>query len=193
MLVTASLGASGCSSSSSGPTTSSAPSFQVLIGAGVALLQRHNPDAAAQLFEQAIARDRSSPIGYYDLGVAESAEQLSSKALSSYLTAVRVDGEYVPALYNAALLLVGRDRLVAVSFLHRVLRIKPDSAPARLHLGLDLWALHERRTAVLTQFVLAVRLDRALLTDVPEALRATVAERLGLPAVTTTTTSTTVT
>jgi tetratricopeptide (TPR) repeat protein len=146
--------------------------FAILIGAGMRLLQTGNVGAAEQLFQQAIARDSRSPVGYYDLGVAYQSDGKTRLAARQYVRAIAEDPHYVPALYNQAGIVAKRNRRLAIFYYRRVIQLKPNSPTAFLNLGLLEHETKSLRTIGLSHLERAVKLDPSLRAAVPAALRA---------------------
>jgi tetratricopeptide (TPR) repeat protein len=163
--------------SCSGPATkdktaAKTSSFSTLLGAGVALLQRDNPNAAAQLFQQAIKDDGHVAVAYYDLGVADQQQKETSQALSAYDNALSIDPRYVPAMYNKATIYASTSPTLAISLYRRIVGLQPDAPTAYLNLGL-LEAAQPGGTATAHAYLqTAVTLKPDLLNDIPAPLRA---------------------
>jgi Tfp pilus assembly protein PilF len=166
-LLLSSCGGSGKSSSTS---ASHAP-FSVLIGAGMDLLRQGNSSGAEQLFEQAITRKPNNPVGHYDLGVAFQGVGDRRDALRQYRLAVASDPQYVPALFNEAVVVAPRDPALAIFYYHRIIATKPNSPTALLNLGLLEAASRYPPRFVLESLRRAVALDPGLRSYVPAALR----------------------
>lgn len=157
---------------SSRARTSRQTDYSTLIGAGVQLLRMNNLPAATQLFQQAIVANPNDPVGYYDLGVAYQQQGLTRRAIRQYSRALRVNGQYVPALYNKAVLVAKRDIPTAIFLYRQVIAIKPDSPTALLNLGLLLAAQKGLERQAYHALVAAIRLDPALRRDLPAGLLA---------------------
>jgi Tfp pilus assembly protein PilF len=166
---------SGSPQASDTSTTTSANYFQSLIGAGRHLLRNGNANAAEQLFQQAIRRDPKSPVGYYDLGVVYEEKGQQAQALHQYQLAFRVNPRYVPALFNAAVLVDGQNPQQAMGLYRRIIAIQPDSPTALLNLGL-LEAKANDETQALRDLRQALHLDPGLLPKVPAPLRSQVGD-----------------
>jgi tetratricopeptide (TPR) repeat protein len=164
-----------CGGSSANTATSVAhASFDDLIGAGTQLLARGNAAGAAQLFQQAVKKQPDSPVGYYDLGVAQAKEGLRRQALADYGGALKADSKYVPALYNLGIAFSQRRPRVAIFFLRRAAQLKPDSPTAFLQLGLIESRYPKLRAQALQDLKRAIVLDPSLIVHVPPHIRARV-------------------
>jgi Flp pilus assembly protein TadD len=139
------------------------------VSAGVTAQRQGHIDDALEDFRQALAHEPRDAVAYYDLGTVQSAQGDTSPAVQDYDAALQFNGNYVPALYNLALLLTPSDPNEAVSLYQRAIEVSPaDSAPY-LNLGFVLHALghdSEARTA----FAAAVRIDPTLASRVPADL-----------------------
>jgi tetratricopeptide (TPR) repeat protein len=170
LLLSACGGNSKVTTSSPTATSTTTAGYSTLVGAGLQLLRGGNLDAAEQLFRQAIAKNSSNPVGYYDLGVTYQQEGRRKRALRQYRLAMTHDPRYVPALYNAAVLLTGHRNAVAMFFYRQVISIRPDSPTALLNLGLLEAPLAGVAREAYHHLTSAIRLDPALRTQVPAAL-----------------------
>ncbi len=157
-------------------TTTKPPSYETLVGAGIALLKQNNLNAAQQLFEQAVKVAPTLPVAYYDLGVINQSESNTRGALQEYLMADREDPKYVPALYNRAVIYRTTNKPLAVFLYRQVIQLQPNSPTAYLALG--LMQIGGRGPSIKAQALRylkqAVKLDRSLMADIPKKYRAEV-------------------
>lgn len=163
----------GCSSgpSTAPPSTAHPASYPVLVDAGEHLLSDSNFNAAEQLFQQAIAREPSSPVAYYDLGVTYGRAGSPRLALHAYREALAADPKYVPALYNRALLVAVSNPPLAEFELRQILALQPDSPTALFHLGLLDVANSALRPAGLRELRRALTLQPTLRAELPPSVR----------------------
>lgn len=155
--------------------------FADLIGAGTQLLDHGNPSAAAQLFQQAIAKNTKNPVGYYDLGVAYSREGQRHSALTQYAKALHENASYVPALYNYGVAFEQKRPGLAIYFFRKVIEIQPRSPTALLNLGLLIHQGNPKAPrAGLKPLKRAVTLQPSLYAAIPASLREAV-RRTKLP------------
>ena len=145
-------------------------SYATLVGAGASLLARGDTNAAAQLFHQAIAKDPTLAVAYYDLGVVD--QQLGDRpsALHQYDLALVRDRSYTPALYNEAVLYAAHDAPLAIFYYRQVIRLKPDSPTALLNLGLLENLKKPTRPLAVRDLRRALALDPALGKQLPDAV-----------------------
>jgi tetratricopeptide (TPR) repeat protein len=148
-------------------------SIATTLAAGSAALRHGNYRAAEGLFLQVTQRDPKQVAGYYDLGLAYQNQGDDRDALVAYAKAQRLDEDFVPVLYNRAVLYSASDPQLAMFLYQRVISIQHDSPTAYLNLGL-LEAAHapELRHQAEALLARAVRLDPALASQIPSALRA---------------------
>jgi tetratricopeptide (TPR) repeat protein len=140
------------------------------VDAGLHLLGRHDVNGAEQLLFQAIRRDPHLPVAYYDLGVVFQSQGLDPAALLQFMHADSVAPDYVPALYDEAVIEAGTHPPYAMSLYRRIIAIRPDSPTALLNLGLLEHAAHDD-AAALGHLRMAVQLEPALAKRLPTALR----------------------
>jgi Tfp pilus assembly protein PilF len=164
----------GCGGAHSGSPAKSNASFDALIGGGTRLLDRGNETAAARVFEQAIAKNPKSPVGYYDLGVVYGRLGQRRESLTQYARALHENENYVPALYNYGVAFVSSQPPLAIYFFRRVLALQPDSPTALLNLGLLVSTGSRRRVGALRLMKRAVLLQPSLEASIPPSLRSAV-------------------
>jgi tetratricopeptide (TPR) repeat protein len=158
-----------------GSSSSSIPqaSIATTLAAGSAALRQHDYYAAEQLFLQVIKRQPGQVSAYYDLGVAYQDQRDYRDALRMYNKAQSLDENFVPVLYNRAILYSRTDPQLAMFLYRRVISIQPDSPTAYLNLGL-LEASQGRalRSQALKDLARAVKLEPSLASRIPGSLRA---------------------
>lgn len=161
---------------SGGPSVPQA-SIATTLAAGSAALRQHDYYAAEQLFLQVIKRQPGQVSAYYDLGLAYQDQGDYREALRMYNKAQSLDQNFVPVLYNRAILYSRTDPQLAMFLYRRVIALQHDSPTAYLNLGL-LEAAQGRalRGQAEKDLARAVRLEPALASRIPGSLRA------GLPA-----------
>ena len=170
----ATVTACGGAGDKSATSAASHASFDALVGAGTQLLAHGNAAAAAQLFQQAVAKQPHNPVGHYDLGVAHAKEGLRRQSLADYAGALQADPKYVPALYNLGIAFSDQRPRAAIFYLRRAIELKPDSPTALLHLGLIGYRYPRLRSAALQNLKRAIVLQPVLIDSIPAQLRARV-------------------
>jgi Flp pilus assembly protein TadD len=158
---------------SSRTARANASRYAVLVGAGIDLLNKNNPGAAEQLFTQATAKEPDSPVAYFDLGLAWERLGKLLSARRAYRQAILRGPDYVPALYNLALI---AQPVVAARLYQRLAVLRPQSAPVQLGLGLSLISQHGVSSAAIRALRRAVALQPSLVDQIPLRIRT----RLGL-------------
>lgn len=168
-----------CGGSGKSTATNAQADYRTLVGAGSDLLRQGNVGAAEQLFEQAIAKNPNDPVGYYDLGVAYQQEGLARQAVRQYRRALAVNDQYVPALYNEAVIMATRNVPTAIFLYRQIIAIKPDSPTALLNLGLLEARENGLEREAYRDLTRAIRLDPRLRSAVPAMLLAPLSRQAG--------------
>jgi tetratricopeptide (TPR) repeat protein len=176
--VAAAVAACGGGSSSSGGSIPQA-SIATTLAAGSAALRQHNYWAAEQLFMQVIRRDPREVAGYYNLGVAYQDQHDYRDALRAYAKAQALDQNFVPVLYNRAVLVSATDPQLAIFLYHRVIALQHDSPTAYLNLGLLEASQAPLHKWAVKDLAKAVRLDPSLASRIPPTLRASLPDARG--------------
>jgi tetratricopeptide (TPR) repeat protein len=168
-----------CAVTACGGSSSTVPaaSIATTLAAGSAALRQRDYWGAEQLFLQVIKRDPSQAAAYYDLGLAYQDRHDYRDALRAYAKAQALDRNFVPVIFNRAVLYSRTDPQLAMFLYRRAIALQHDSPTAYLNLGL-LEAgqgprLHRQAEKDLAK---AVRLDPSLAGRIPSPLRS------GLPA-----------
>jgi tetratricopeptide (TPR) repeat protein len=165
-LLSLALVAAACSS---GPSSNGASSQ-----AGSSVSQGLSAESHGQLqqamtdFNNAAAQDPTSPIAYYDLGVAYQ-EQLNnpSKAAQEYNKSLLADPTYKPALYNYAILETSSNPEMAINLYNQLLKINPNDPTVNFNLGLLLIAQNASSTQGHALLQKAIFLKPSLKTHIP--------------------------
>jgi tetratricopeptide (TPR) repeat protein len=169
ILALVTLGAAACGGSAPIPQAPVATT----LAAGSAALRQHDYSAAEQLFMQVIKREPHQVAGYYDLGLAYQDQGEDSAALRIYAQAQAVDQYFVPVLYNRAVLYTASNPQLAIFLYRRAISIQRDSPTAYLNLGLlEAGQGPQLRHQAQVFLAQAVRLEPALASHIPAALRA---------------------
>ena len=122
-----------------------------------------------RLFQQAIHKDPSDAIAYYDLGSAYQAAGNNQDALKQYRLALARDPNEVSALYNEAVIYSVHDSALAEFLYRKVIQLKPDSPTALLNLGL-LLAVDGAKAQAGVALRHAIKLDPTLRARIPASV-----------------------
>lgn len=142
------------------------------LAAGSAALRQRDYWAAQQLFLQVIRRDPRQAAAYYDLGLAYQDQDNYRGALRAYASAQRLDENFVPAIYNSAVLYSRADPQLAMFLYRKAISLRPDSPTAYLNLGLLEAGRGPRlRDQAEKDLARAVRLEPSLEARIPGPLR----------------------
>lgn len=144
------------------------------LAAGSAALHQRDYWAAEQLFLQVIKRDPREAAAYYDLGLAYQDQHDYRDALKAYAKAQALDQNFVPVIFNRAVLYSRTDPQLAMFLYRKAIAIQHDSPTAFLNLGL-LEASQGGpllRAQAKKDLARAVRLEPSLASRIPDSLRA---------------------
>ncbi len=163
------IGGSGLlASACGGPGT---PSASSLLSTAVSEINAHQYSAAKTELDDLLKQRPSSYIAYYDLGVIDLQLGDTAGAMKEFAQSLSIDGNYVPSLYNEAVVDGATDPTLAMSLYRQVVRIQPHSPTAYLNLG-----MLEVRSGMKTQgehdLNTAIRQDPALVPVVRARLNA---------------------
>ena len=163
------VAACGSSSTPSQPRASIATT----LAAGSAALRQRDYWAGEQLFLQVIKRDPGNVAAYYNLGVAYQDQHDRRDALRAYAKAQALDQNFVPVLFNRAVLFSQNDPQLAMFLYRRAISLQHDAPTAYLNLGL-LEAAQGRllREQAKDDLAMAVKLEPSLASRIPDSLRA---------------------
>jgi Tfp pilus assembly protein PilF len=140
------------------------------VSAGLTAQSQGRIDDAREDYRQALAHDPRNKFAYFNLGTLDQQAGHDGLAVADYEAALEADGNFVPALYNLAILITPSDPSTAVTLYQRAIQAQPDDASAHLNLGFLLHNLGRDAEAML-EFADAVRLDPTLASRIPAALR----------------------
>jgi tetratricopeptide (TPR) repeat protein len=173
LLAFVAVAVAGCGSSASFVPRAS---IATTLAAGSAALRQRDYWGAEQLFEQVIKRDPRQVAGYYDLGLVYQEKHDYRDALRVYAHAQALDENFVPVIYNRAILYSDTNPQLAMFLYRRVIGLQPDSPTAFLNLGLlEASSGSHLRLASEKDLARAVQLMPSLASRIPPALRAGVA------------------
>jgi tetratricopeptide (TPR) repeat protein len=163
-LLAVGLLAAGCGSGSPPSAASSADS---LISQGLSAESHGQNQRALQDFSEAVAKNPSAPIAYYDLGVIYQ-QQLNkpNQAASEFNKALLADPNYKPALYDLAILETSANPLQAINLYQQLLKLNPNDPNVLFNLGLLLYA-HNQVAQGKADLNKAISIDPSLKSRVP--------------------------
>jgi cytochrome c-type biogenesis protein CcmH/NrfG len=159
--------AAACSSSPSSNPSSEAGS---LISQGLTAESHGQVRQAVNDFNEAVAKNPSSAVPYYDLGVVYQ-ERLNDPSLaqSEYNKATLADSSYKPALFNLAILETSSDPQGAINLYNELLKLNPNDPNVLFNLGLLLIAQNQSLTGH-ADLKKAISLDPSLASRVPKGI-----------------------
>lgn len=134
-------------------------------------IQEENDGHAAQAvvdFLGVVKADPDDAIAWYDLGVIADRQDQKTQASGDYRRALHANPDYVPALYNLAILETPDQPGQAQGLYQRVIRLQASNAAAHLNLGFVLITLGQKTNAR-REFATAIRLEPDLAARIPKA------------------------
>lgn len=158
-----------------GSSTTSLPraSIPTTLAAGSAALRQGDYWAAEQLFLQVVKRDRRDAAAYYDLGLAYQDQHDIRDALRAYAQAQALDENFVPVIFNRAVLYSRTDPQLAMFLYRKAIALQHDSPTAYLNLGLlEASQGAQLRAQAGKDLAKAIKLDPSLASHIPGSLRA---------------------
>lgn len=175
LILVAAVALVACTVAACSGSSSSVPKVPVStrFAAGLAALRQHDYSAAEGLLSQVTKLEPRNFTAYYDLGVAYQAQGADRPALIAYAKAQALNEQFVPVIYNRAVLYSKADPQLALFLYRRVISLQHDSPTAFLNLGLleAVQGRHLRKQAE-RDLAMAVRLDPSLTGRIPAPLRA---------------------
>lgn len=139
-----------------------------LIGKGLQAQSTGNLDEAGRDYRDAIKKDPSNKIAYYDLAVVDQTKGRLTLAETEYRQALRLDPNFVPALFNLAIVRTAAgSKNEAVDLYRRAIAAQPSYAAAHLNLGFLLRDIGEV-TAGNAELAKAVQIDPSLRSRIPK-------------------------
>jgi tetratricopeptide (TPR) repeat protein len=170
-LVTAALVAAVATLAACGASTSPSPVSNVQtavndVNAGLSAQAAGRLSDAATDYQNAIAHDAHNKFGYYDLGLVHELTGQETAAEANYRAAIQIDPNFVPALYNLAILRTTPSPSEAEELYRHVISLQPNDAAAHLNLGFLLRS--EKRIAEgNAELTTAVTLDPSIASRIP--------------------------
>ena len=121
---------------------------------------------AANDYQDAITHDTHNKSAYYDLGLVQQLQGQAVSAEQNYRAALQIDPNFVPALYNLAILRTTPSPAEAEQLYRHVTSLQPNYAAAHLNLGFLLRAAGNTAEGN-RELSTAVSLDPALASRIP--------------------------
>lgn len=118
-------------------------------------------EEAERFYRAALADDPSDKFAHYNLGLIAQTQGNESSAVSEYQRTLAVDPQFVPALFNLAVLRTKNDAAEAIELYRKIIGIEPNHATAHLNLGFLLRAFG-KATEGKAELDKAVKLDPSL-------------------------------
>lgn len=115
-----------------------AAAIDALIATGIEQIGQEDYNGARDTFNNVLALDPKNTYAIYNLGYAAQQQGNAAGAITQYVSALEIDGDFVPALYNLAILTETSDLQAAVALYRHVLSVQPDDAAATMRLGFAL-------------------------------------------------------
>jgi Tfp pilus assembly protein PilF len=113
-----------------------------------------------------VREDPKNQIAWYDLGYIAQENDQDSQAIHDYQSSLAGDPNYVPALYNLAILDTPSAPQTAATLYERAIKVEPDDADAHLNYGFLLETLGQEKASQ-EQLFRAVQLDPTLKSRIP--------------------------
>lgn len=163
LLVVVGLAACGSSLSSQ---ASSAKQAADALAAGLQAQTQGKTQEAIDDYNKVLQHDSKNKYAYYNLGVIDQQAGRNNSAEKNYRTALQIDPQFEPPLFNLAILRTPASPPEAESLYRQVIAVQPDNAAAHLNLGFLLRSLNRNDEAA-SEFSKAVSLDPQLASRVP--------------------------
>jgi tetratricopeptide (TPR) repeat protein len=122
---------SGCNDSKPKEATS-----EQLVQAGLASAAKGDDKAALSAFSEAAGKDPKNFLAQYNLGTIYQKQGDTVLALQHYGLALQVNPNYVPALYNSAVIYGATNPQLAIITYRKIIQLQPKAPTAYLNLGL---------------------------------------------------------
>ena len=107
-----------------------------LVQAGLAAASQGNDQAALSAFQEAAQKDPKNYYAHYNLGTIYQKQNNTVLALQEYGLALQINANYVPALYNSAIIYGATNPQLAITTYRRIVVLQPKAPTAYLNLGL---------------------------------------------------------
>lgn len=150
-----------------GPAAKLVSKADGLLQTGIKQAEKKDFSGATRSFRQVLGLNPANKFAWYNLGVIAQDGHRTADARAAYDKALKIDPNFVSALYNKAILLESSDTDEAIDLLKHIVGAAPRAATAYLHLGRAL-AKQGRDGEAGDAFGFAVRADPSLQQFVPE-------------------------
>ena len=157
---------SACGSSAAG---SDAQQASALLSAGLQAAGRGNDTEAASDYHKCLSHEPKNKFCNYNLGVIDQGAGRNQSAEVFYRAALLADPNFVPALYNLALIRQEVSPQEAESLYRNAIAVQPSYAIAHLNLGFLLRS-EGRNTEGNAELLKATQLDPKLASRIPAGL-----------------------
>ncbi len=125
-----------------------------------------NDARAVADFLAVVKADRKNYVAWYDLGVIAQHNGQATLAANDYLSSLSGNHNYVPALYNLAILETAKQPHAAATLYQDAITAEPNNANAHLNYGFVLETLGQQLAGE-EQIAYAIKLDPSLNSRVP--------------------------
>ena len=142
------------------------------MNAGLSAQAAGNLSGAATDYKNAIAQDPHNKFAYYDLGLVDQLQGQAAAAEQNYRTTIQIDPNFVPALFNLAIIRTTPSPTEAEELYRQVISLQPNDATAHLNLGFLLRS-EKRIPEGNAELSTAVSLDPTLASRIPPGTLAT--------------------
>jgi Tfp pilus assembly protein PilF len=159
---------SACGGGPATPSTSRSTSTKVgsTLTRAVGEMKSGNDALAVADFLAVVKADRKNYVAWYDLGVIAQRDHQANVAANDYLSSLGGNRNYVPALYNLAILETAKQPQAAATLYKDAITAEPNNANAHLNYGFVLEALGQQLAGE-EQIAYAIKLDPSLNSRVP--------------------------
>lgn len=138
-----------------------------LVASGLEQLGKGDSSAALQAFREAAVKEPNNHLAHYNTGVILQQQGMTAAALTSYGLALAAKPDFVPAMFNSAVIYGPTDPDLAIATYRRIIKLQPIAPTAYLNLGL-LEAARGQETAARAHLAKAVEQDGSLVTAIPK-------------------------
>ena len=138
-----------------------------LLASGLDQLGKGDQAKALESFRAASAKDPTNHLAHYNTGVILQQQNMIAAALASYAAALAAKPDFVPAMFNSAVIYGATDPDLAILTYRKIIKLQPIAPTAYLNLGLLEAARGEEQLAR-AHLAKAVEQDGSLVTAIPK-------------------------